>query len=159
MKIEHLNATFQPAKIGHPHGLQVTYLKDNSTRNVFVYHEDGKVGARLGPVAEGTEEPRGEAGGSWRLRPHPARLGLRADPQAWPQRHSGVTSECSAVLWVVRSAQSSDALLLLLSRSAVPDSRRPHGLQPTRLLHPWDFPGESTGVGCRRLLHIEAQCV
>ena len=22
------------------------------------------------------------------------------------------------------------------------DSSRPHGLQPTRLLHPWDFPGE-----------------
>lgn len=44
MKIEHLNATFQPAKIGHPHGLQVTYLKDNSTRNIFIYHEDGKVG-------------------------------------------------------------------------------------------------------------------
>lgn len=48
MKIEHLNATFQPAKIGHPHGLQVTYLKDNSTRNIFIYHEDGKVGARRG---------------------------------------------------------------------------------------------------------------
>lgn len=45
MKIEHLNATFQPGKIGHPHGLQVTYLKDNSTRNIFIYHEDGKVGA------------------------------------------------------------------------------------------------------------------
>lgn len=43
MKIEHLNATFQPAKIGNPHGLQITYLKDNSTRNIFVYHEDGKV--------------------------------------------------------------------------------------------------------------------
>ena len=26
------------------------------------------------------------------------------------------------------------------------------GLQPTRLLRPWDFPGKSTGVGCRRLL-------
>ena len=26
------------------------------------------------------------------------------------------------------------------------DSSRPHGLQPTRLLHPWDFPGKSTGV-------------
>ena len=25
---------------------------------------------------------------------------------------------------------------------------RPHGLQPTRLLSPWDFPGRSTGVGC-----------
>ena len=24
----------------------------------------------------------------------------------------------------------------------------PHGLQPTRLLHPWDFLGKSTGVGC-----------
>ncbi|XP_062041590.1 arf-GAP with dual PH domain-containing protein 1 isoform X1 [Lepus europaeus] len=42
MKIEHLNATFQPAKIGHPHGLQLTYLKDNSTRNIFLYHDDGK---------------------------------------------------------------------------------------------------------------------
>ena len=25
-------------------------------------------------------------------------------------------------------------------------------LQPIRLLRPWDFPGKSTGVGCRRLL-------
>ena len=29
-----------------------------------------------------------------------------------------------------------------------------HGLQPTRLLHPWDFPGKSTGVGCHRLLRL-----
>jgi len=34
----------------------------------------------------------------------------------------------------------------------VSDSYRPHGLQPTRLLHPWDFPGKSTGVGCHCLL-------
>ena len=32
------------------------------------------------------------------------------------------------------------------------DSSRPHGLQPTRLLRPWCFPGKSTGVGCHRLL-------
>ena len=32
------------------------------------------------------------------------------------------------------------------------NSLRPHGLQPTRLLHPWDFPGKSTGVGCHFLL-------
>ena len=32
------------------------------------------------------------------------------------------------------------------------DSSRHHGLQPTRLLHPWDFPGKSTGVGCHCLL-------
>ena len=32
------------------------------------------------------------------------------------------------------------------------DPKRPHGLQPTRLLRPWDFPGKSTGVGCHCLL-------
>ena len=32
--------------------------------------------------------------------------------------------------------------------------QRPHGLQPTRLLCPWDFPGKSTGVGCHRLLRL-----
>ena len=37
------------------------------------------------------------------------------------------------------------------SRSVVSDASRPHGLQPTRLLHPWDFPGKSTGVGCHCL--------
>ena len=31
---------------------------------------------------------------------------------------------------------------------------RPHGLQPTRLLHPRDFPGKSTGVACHSLFHI-----
>ena len=36
------------------------------------------------------------------------------------------------------------------------DSSRPHGLQPTRLLHPWDFPGRSTGVGCHCLLLVYA---
>jgi len=30
----------------------------------------------------------------------------------------------------------------------VSDSSRPHGLQPTRLLRQWDFPGKSTGVDC-----------
>ena len=33
------------------------------------------------------------------------------------------------------------------SRSVMCDSSWPHGLQPTRLLRPWDFPGKSTGVG------------
>ena len=38
------------------------------------------------------------------------------------------------------------------SRSVASDSQWPHGLQPTRLLPPWDFPGKSTGVGCHCLL-------
>ena len=39
------------------------------------------------------------------------------------------------------------------SRSVMSDSSRPYGLQPTRLLCPWDFPGKSTGVGCHCLLY------
>ena len=30
----------------------------------------------------------------------------------------------------------------------MPNSLQPHGLQPTRLLCPWDFPGKNTGVVC-----------
>ena len=41
------------------------------------------------------------------------------------------------------------------SSSVVSDSERPHGLQPTGLLHPRDFPGRSTGVGCHRLLWLQ----
>ena len=40
------------------------------------------------------------------------------------------------------------------SRSVLSDSSQPHGLQPIRLLRPWDFPGKSTGVGCHHLLHL-----
>ena len=39
------------------------------------------------------------------------------------------------------------------SLSVMSDPQRPHGLQPSRLLHPWDFPGKSTGVGCHCLLN------
>ena len=39
------------------------------------------------------------------------------------------------------------------SRSVISDSSQPHGLQPTRLLRPWDFLDKSTGVGCHCLLH------
>ena len=38
------------------------------------------------------------------------------------------------------------------SHSVMSDSLRPQGLQPTRLLHPWDFPGKSTGVHCHLIL-------
>ena len=32
------------------------------------------------------------------------------------------------------------------------NSLRPHGLQHTRLLCPWDSPDKNTGVGCHALL-------
>ena len=43
------------------------------------------------------------------------------------------------------------------SHSVVSHSSRSHGLQPTRLLRPWDFPSKSTGVGCHCLLRPTTQ--
>ena len=40
----------------------------------------------------------------------------------------------------------------MLSHSVVSDSLRSHGLQPARLLCPWNSPGKNTGVGCHALL-------
>ena len=42
--------------------------------------------------------------------------------------------------------------LMMFSLSAVSDSLQPRGLQPTRLLCPWDSPGKNAGVGCHALL-------
>ena len=39
-----------------------------------------------------------------------------------------------------------------LSCSVMTKSLRPHGLQLTRLLYPWDSPGKNTGVSCHFLL-------
>ena len=59
--------------------------------------------------------------------------------------------------WVATSFSSAWKWKSKWSRSVMSDSVRPHGLQPTRLLHPWDFPGKSTGVGCHCLLWTHAQ--
>ena len=39
----------------------------------------------------------------------------------------------------------------LVTKSCLTDSLRPHGLFPTRLLCPWDFPGKHPGGGCHFL--------
>ena len=56
-------------------------------------------------------------------------------------------TDCTSLVLEVTSL-----LLLLLSRFSCVRLLATHGLQPTRLLHPWDFPGKSTGVGCHCLL-------
>ena len=42
--------------------------------------------------------------------------------------------------------------LLLYRSSVMSESWWPHGLNPTRLLCAWDFPGKNIGVGCHFLL-------
>ena len=54
--------------------------------------------------------------------------------------------------WVAISFSNAWKWKVKGSRSVVSDSSRPHGLRPTRLLRPWDFPGKSAGVGCHCLL-------
>ena len=48
-------------------------------------------------------------------------------------------------LWLFFESES-------VSCSIMFDSLRPHELWPTRLLHPLNFPGKNTGVGCHFLL-------
>ena len=43
-------------------------------------------------------------------------------------------------------------LFCCLVTKLYPTLLRTHGLQPTRLLCPWDFPGKNTAVGCHLLL-------
>ena len=56
--------------------------------------------------------------------------------------------------WVAISSPMHENEKWKWSRSVVFDPQRPHGLQPSRLLHPWDFPGKSTGVGCHCFLRF-----
>ena len=45
-----------------------------------------------------------------------------------------------------------ERLRVVHSRSVVSNSLGSHGLQPARLLCPWDSPGKNTGAGCHALL-------
>jgi len=58
--------------------------------------------------------------------------------------------------WV--SISFSNAWKWKWSRSVISDFLRPHGLQPTRLLHPWNIQGKSTGVGYHCLLRCIVSC-
>ena len=58
--------------------------------------------------------------------------------------------QARTVKWVAISF--SNAWKWKWSRSVMSDSKWPHGLQPTRLLHPWDSPDKGTGVACHCLL-------
>ena len=51
-------------------------------------------------------------------------------------------------MWWIILRQKSESV----SCSVVSNSLWPHGLSPTRLLHPWNSPGRNTGGGCHFLL-------
>ncbi|XP_018573579.1 arf-GAP with dual PH domain-containing protein 1-like isoform X2 [Anoplophora glabripennis] len=43
LRISELNVVFAPDKIGYPNSLQLTFLKDGTTRHIYVYHEEGEI--------------------------------------------------------------------------------------------------------------------
>lgn len=40
IKLSELNVAFAPAKMEHANSLQLSYMKDGTTRHIFVYHDD-----------------------------------------------------------------------------------------------------------------------
>ena len=52
--------------------------------------------------------------------------------------------------WVAISFSNAWKWKVKGSCSVMSDSLWPHGLQPTRLLRPWDFLGKNAGVGCHK---------
>ena len=64
----------------------------------------------------------------------------RHNPKKWP----GISQGSQGLVFLAQCYS--------VSRSVVPNSLRPHGLQPVRLLCLWDFPGKDTGVVCHFLL-------
>ena len=56
--------------------------------------------------------------------------------------------------WVAISFSNALRWKVKVKSSVVLDSSWPLGLQPTRFLHPWDFPGKSTEVGCHCFLYL-----
>ena len=58
-------------------------------------------------------------------------------------RHEAIQHTCKYVNQIPRKY----VLVRVCAHSVVPDSLQAHGLQPVRLLCPWNSPGTNTGVG------------
>ncbi|CAG9860608.1 unnamed protein product [Phyllotreta striolata] len=43
LRISEINVVFAPEKTGFPNSLQLTFLKDGTTRHIYVYHDDAEI--------------------------------------------------------------------------------------------------------------------
>lgn len=43
LRLSEINVAYAPQKIGHRNSLQITYMKDGSTRHIYVYHDESEV--------------------------------------------------------------------------------------------------------------------
>ena len=71
---------------------------------------------------------------------------------SWPRFWTHISWVCCIKSWIFYPASPGKPLCVCVSSSVMSDSLWPHGLQPAKLLCPWDFPGKNTGVGCHFFL-------
>ena len=74
------------------------------------------------------------------------------DSSNWSSTQSRKSSQFSVRILKLSIGVIGVGFQCQLSCSVVSNSLRPHGLQPTRLLCPWDSPGKNTGAGCHFFL-------
>ena len=67
-------------------------------------------------------------------------------------KHRFIETQPHSLTWMFSAASFMPQLCAHAKSLRVSSSSRPRGLQPARLLCPWDSPGKSTGVGCHSLL-------
>ena len=68
----------------------------------------------------------------------------------WVPDHHDDVSHVTLVSQCIQQLYLHYAVLCLVAQLCL--ILQPHGLQPARLLCPWDFPGKNAGVGCHALL-------
>ena len=93
---------------------------------------EGSLLAEVGGLARGPELALG-----WRMRSGEEPGAAKA--KNWGKGHR-------------KAAKTFKLGVVCVSYSVTSDSLRPRGLQPTRLLSLWNFPGRNTGMGCHSLL-------
>ena len=71
-----------------------------------------------------------------------------------PPSHKNLISTCCVGAVGPQRTKKKQAVccVFLCSAALVGSDSAPHGLQPSRLLCPWDSPGKNAGVGCCALL-------
>ena len=73
---------------------------------------------------------------------------------SWRKQGNSKTTSTSASLTMLKHLTVCVCVCVCDSRSVVSDFLRPHGMQSTRCLHPWDSAGKNTGVGFHFLLQL-----
>ena len=72
--------------------------------------------------------------------------------QPYGKKRAWIKEQNTGTIKNMGQNQEHSVYVCVLSGSVVSNSLQPHGLWPTRLLCPWDFPSKNIGAGCYFLL-------